>query len=172
MTSPTWIPAMFIARVILFALLLPGTFTIAVPAAIIATGHAGQGLQRTPWHWLGLLPIAAGAALVIWCIVDFARLGRGTLAPVDPPRLLVVRGWYRHVRNPMYLGVITVLLGEALLFASSGLLCTALGFFLCTHCFVVLYEEPSLSRRFGDSYHRYRRQVHRWLPVFRRRSDG
>ena len=163
---------MFIARVILFTLLLPGTFTVVVPYAIIATGHGDDGLQRMPWHWLGLPPIIAGAVVVLWCIADFARFGRGTLAPVDPPKLLVVRGPYRHVRNPMYAGVITILLGEALLFASSALVVNALGFFLSTHCFVVCYEEPSLSRRFGGSYDRYRQQVHRWLPAFRPGRSG
>jgi protein-S-isoprenylcysteine O-methyltransferase Ste14 len=154
----------FNVRIILFTLLLPGTFTVAVPYALLAMDHGGHEQHGTLRQWLGIVPITTGALMLLWCIVDFARFGRGTLAPVDPPKHLVIRGLYRYVRNPMYVGVTIILLGEYLLFDSVGLLLNALGFFVCTHCFVVYYEEPSLSRRFGESYARYRKQVRRWLP--------
>jgi len=90
--------------------------------------------------------------------------GRGTLAPVDPPTRLVVRGPYRYVRNPMYLGVLCILTGEAWLFASSALLIYAAAVLACFYSFVVLYEEPALRRKFGESYEQYARTVHRWWP--------
>jgi protein-S-isoprenylcysteine O-methyltransferase Ste14 len=159
---------MFIVRVILHTLLLPGTFAVTIPSIIVSTGHSGLAMPGITWHALGLAPIVAGAGMVLWSIADFALRGKGTLAPIDPPKQLVVRGLYRYVRNPMYAGVTAILLGESLLFASSGLLWNALGFFISTHCFVVYYEEPNLLHRFGDSYAQYRRKVHRWLPVFPR----
>jgi protein-S-isoprenylcysteine O-methyltransferase Ste14 len=161
-------PPMFIARIILFTLLLPGTFTVIVPYAIIATGQGGQGRAWTPPQWLGLLPIGVGAGMLLWCILDFARLGRGTLAPIDPPTVLVVRGLYRYVRNPMYVSVMLILLGEYVLFGTAGLLINLVCFFSCTHGFVVFYEEPDLRRRFGQSYVSYCSQVHRWLPLIPR----
>jgi protein-S-isoprenylcysteine O-methyltransferase Ste14 len=157
---------MFIARIFLFTLLLPGTFTVVVPYAILAAGHGDHAVHWTIQHWLSLVPIATGAGMLLWCILDFARFGQGTVAPVDPPKLLVIRGLYRYVRNPMYVAVTTILLGEYLLFDSAGLLFNALGFLGCTHCFVVYYEEPNLLRRFGESYVHYRQHVHRWLPSF------
>jgi protein-S-isoprenylcysteine O-methyltransferase Ste14 len=147
-------------RSLFFVVLLPGTVTILVPRWLLAGAHAAWGVRAA----VALAPIAAGAAILLRCVWDFARRGRGTLAPVDPPKQLVVSGLYRHVRNPMYVGVLAVLLGEALFFASVAVLVWAAIFFAVVHLFVVLYEEPSLERRFGDSYARYRRAVRRWIP--------
>jgi protein-S-isoprenylcysteine O-methyltransferase Ste14 len=133
-----------------------------------------------PWRWfgvaqvhpdftnpldlIGLLLITAGAGLLAACIWEFASRGRGTLSPVDPPRELVVQGLYRYVRNPMYLSVSTMLLGEALLARSLALLGYWAIFFAAANLFVMLYEEPILRRQFGDSYERYTKHVGRWLP--------
>jgi protein-S-isoprenylcysteine O-methyltransferase Ste14 len=155
---------MLALRSILFALLLPGTVTVAVPYLIVHQTHAAQFEHWTLWRWLGLLPISVGVAIVVWCIWDFAASGRGTLAPVDPPRQLVVRGPYRCVRNPMYVGVVVILLGEALLFQSFPLVVYTIFFFVAVQCFVVLYEEPALRRKFGESYEAYCHRVHRWRP--------
>jgi protein-S-isoprenylcysteine O-methyltransferase Ste14 len=92
-----------------------------------------------------------GVVLLGTCIWEFARRGRGTLAPVDPPRTLVVQDLYRYVRNPMYLSVTMIVLGEALLTGSRVLLEYG-------------YEEPTLRRRFGPAYDRYRATVGRWVP--------
>jgi len=108
-----------------------------------------------------------GAALLAACIVEFARSGRGTLSPVDPPRHLVVRGLYKYVRNPMYLSVTTIILGEALLTSSSALAVYWLVWFSCANLFVIGYEEPTLRRRFGASYDQYTRRVGRWIPTLR-----
>jgi protein-S-isoprenylcysteine O-methyltransferase Ste14 len=114
-----------------------------------------------------LLTIAAGAALLAACIFEFARSGRGTLSPLDPPRQLVVRGLYRYVRNPMYLSVTTIVVGELILTRSMPLAVYLAIWFTCVNLFVIGYEEPTLRRQFGESYDAYTRQVHRWLPRFR-----
>ncbi len=117
--------------------------------------------------WLravGLACIAWGAVIVATCVVFFVVWGRGTPAPFDPPRQFVAVGPYRWVRNPMYVGGVSVLVGVGLWQRSSGILLLALVGMLAAHLFVTLIEEPGLSRRFGDSYQEYTRTVRRWLP--------
>jgi protein-S-isoprenylcysteine O-methyltransferase Ste14 len=155
---------MLTLRSIFFTFLLPGTVTVVIPYLIISDGWIDHPGSRTLWSYLGLLPISAGAGILFRCIWDFAVAGRGTLAPVDPPKHLVVRGLYRYVRNPMYVGVVSILLGESLFFGSLSLLSYTIAFFIFAHLFVVLYEEPVLLRKFGKSYEAYRDLVHRWLP--------
>ena len=116
------------------------------------------------WRWPGILVGALGALLTLACVVSFVARGRGTPAPFDPPRELVAVGPYRWVRNPMYLGAAGVILGAGLIVGSPGICLLAPAFLLFFHLLVVLYEEPTLERTFGDSYRRYRRDVHRWLP--------
>lgn len=147
---------------VLFAILLPGTVTVLVPCLIVSSGRAG--IKWNSWRVLAFLPMMVGVGLLFRCIWDFAVSGRGTLAPVDPPKDLVMRGLYRYVRNPMYVGVLLVLLGEAWLFNSRALILYAVGCFATVHAFVVLYEEPNLRRKFGGSYARYCQTVNRWLP--------
>lgn len=108
---------------------------------------------------------AAGAALALWCIRTFAFVGHGTPAPFDPPRRLVVRGPYRVVRNPMYIGAGLVLAGAALFYHPGPLLGYAGLFFLIPHLFVVWCEEPALRRAFGGEYEAYLRRVCRWWPT-------
>jgi protein-S-isoprenylcysteine O-methyltransferase Ste14 len=120
----------------------------------------------------GLAVATAGVALLAACVWEFAREGRGTPAPVDPPTVLVARGLYRCVRNPMYLSVSAILLGEALAAASAPLLGYWAAFFAIVNGFVIGYEEPALRRKFGASYERYTRQVGRWLPRLRARAAG
>ncbi len=155
---------MLALRSLCFALLLPGTVTLLLPYFILS-GRGGLAVHRwSALQYLALMLIAVGVAVLIRCIADFARIGRGTLAPVDPPKELVVRGLYRYVRNPMYVGVLGVLLGEAALFQSVALLTYTAIWFLFVNLFVILYEEPTLRRRFGESYEQYRRSVGRWIP--------
>lgn len=154
---------MLVLRSVFFALLLPGSVTLLIPYYIVSP----TGIRVSHWGALqlvGLAAIAVGATILIRCIVEFARSGRGTLAPVDPPKTLVVQGLYRYVRNPMYVGVTSVLLGEAALFQSSALLYYTAVWFLIVNLFVILYEEPTLRARFGESYEQYRRTVWRWIP--------
>lgn len=152
-----------ILRTALFALLFMGAVLVYIPYWLVvdgATGHIALGAGR----YLGLLPLALGVAGVAWCLRDFAVVGRGTPAPFDPPRQLVATGLYRSVRNPMYLSALLLLVGEALLLEAPGLLGYAAVFWIVVHLFVVLYEEPTLRRLFGEPYERYRQSVPRWLP--------
>jgi len=112
----------------------------------------------------GMLVGASGAILALWCIATFILIGRGTPAPFDPPRRLVVVGPYRLVRNPMYIGAALALAGAALFYESWALLGYCAAFALATHLFVVTYEEPTLRATFGDPYVRYCQRVRRWWP--------
>jgi protein-S-isoprenylcysteine O-methyltransferase Ste14 len=150
-------------RSILWTFLLPGFFAGYVPLRFFGLARLPVSFQN-PVHLLGLVVVGVGAALLFTCIWEFARSGRGTLSPVDPPRELVVRGLYRYVRNPMYLSVTLVVFGEVLLSASRGLLVYWVIWFVAVNLFVMGYEEPTLRRRFGESYERYTRDVRRWLP--------
>jgi protein-S-isoprenylcysteine O-methyltransferase Ste14 len=104
----------------------------------------------------------AGLAVLLYCIWGFSVNGRGTLAPIDPPKVLIVRGLYRYTRNPMYLGNIIVLVSEAFLFRSTGLFIYASIVLLCFHLFIVFYEERHLRSQFGQSYEDYLHSVPRW----------
>lgn len=117
--------------------------------------------------WLspaGWAVLVCGAALGLVCAFGFAFRGRGTPAPFDPPVEFVADGPYRYVRNPMYLGAMSVLGGYGLVVGSGAVLILAAAAGLLAHAFVILVEEPSLRRRFGASYDRYTRSVNRWLP--------
>jgi protein-S-isoprenylcysteine O-methyltransferase Ste14 len=150
-------------RSLLWTILFPGTVAIYVPWRFFGLSQLRPDFTN-PFDLLALLMIAAGIALELACVWEFAARGRGTLSPVDPPKELVVQGLYRYVRNPMYLSVSTILLGEALLARSIPLLLYWAVFFAFVNMFVLLYEEPALRRQFGESYARYTREVGRWLP--------
>jgi protein-S-isoprenylcysteine O-methyltransferase Ste14 len=111
--------------------------------------------------------IAAGAAPAFESMRRFVIVGRGTLVPAVPTERLVVSGFYRHVRNPMYTGLLVVLLGEAILFESRGLVIYIAAIWLVTHLFVCFYEEPTLTRRYGVEYLRFKKHVPRWIPRLR-----
>lgn len=121
------------------------------------------------WRWIAVVPSVLGFAVALRCVWDFGRTGHGTPAPIAPPKRLVVVGFYRYVRNPMYVGFLTgwtglwVVFGRANL-AAVGLACLAL---LGVHLFVLGYEEPTLRRMFGAQYEEYSRNVSRWLPRLR-----
>ena len=113
---------------------------------------------------LGLVLIAAGGVVALACGCFFAVRGVGTPAPFDPPKVFVAVGPYRYVRNPMYIGGLLMLAGFGLIVRSPSVLLMTVGAVLLAHLFVVIVEEPGLERRFGESYRRYTRSVHRWLP--------
>jgi protein-S-isoprenylcysteine O-methyltransferase Ste14 len=149
--------------------LLPGTVTVLVPFVVLSgtgsnVGWGFGGVVAVLPALLGLVLIAAGFAFWLWTVRLFARIGRGTLAPWDPPRHLVVEGPYRHVRNPMITAVLAVLAGEAALFGSPALLIWLAAFFAINYVGFHVYEEPGLERRFGEEYQVYKRNVPRWLP--------
>jgi protein-S-isoprenylcysteine O-methyltransferase Ste14 len=153
---------MLAVKSVVFALLIPGTVTILIPYVLVSGRLTRAFSHWSPLQYFALLPIAMGAAVLVICIRDLAILGRGTLAHIDPPKRLVVRGLYHHVRNPMYLGALMLLLGEALVFRSLGILVWATLWFVAINCVVVFYEEPVLHRDFGEAYRRYCRTVSRW----------
>jgi protein-S-isoprenylcysteine O-methyltransferase Ste14 len=159
-------------RAIFFVLLLPGTVAGYIPFGILESEHR----LRVPEPSLssvgaGILAIA-GALVLLRCVWDFFARGKGTLAPIDPPRVLVVSGLYRFTRNPMYNGVLALVLGEAWLFGSVSLLEYALVVIVLFHLFVVFYEEPALTSQFGESYQAYRRAVPRWGFTTRPFQEG
>jgi protein-S-isoprenylcysteine O-methyltransferase Ste14 len=154
------------ARSLLWTLLLPGLFAGYLPWRYFGLRDVVVDPHQ-PLHWLGLAGIIIGTGFLAVCIVEFARSGRGTLSPVDPPRTLVVRGPYRYVRNPMYLSVTVIVFGEVLLTASRGLFGYWVLWFAAVNLFVMGYEEPTLRHQFGATYERYAAGVGRWLPRLR-----
>ena len=154
-----------ILKTLLFTILVPGFVTLYVPYLLLGRGCApGRG----PLAWLGIVCAIMGAAIYFRCAWEFAVRGLGTPAPIAPTKYLVVTGLHRYVRNPMYIGVSLVMLGQAALFraprvAEYGALCI-----LLAHLFILFYEEPTLRSQFGESYEKYRATVPRWIPRFRR----
>ena len=171
MTGKTgfWLAAWLAVRSLLWAVVLPGFFAGYVPWRFFGVSRTRFDLF-SPAFLPGVVCVGVGAVLLVACIVEFARSGRGTLSPADPPRHLVVGGLYRYVRNPMYLSVTTIVLGEALAAQSSALGAYWAIWFLGANLFVIAYEEPTLRRRFGASYDVYTTQVGRWMPTFRSRG--
>ena len=161
---------MLILRSIFFTFLLPGTVTVLIPYWLISSRGTGHLSRYQELRYLGLPLMVIGAVGLLACIWQFFSEGRGTLAPVDPPKHLVARGLYKYVRNPMYVSVLTILLGEAVFFMSTGVLIETTVFFCLAYLFVVFYEEPVLQRQFGESYERYSQTVGRWIPRFRSRT--
>ncbi len=154
---------------LLFTVVVPGTFGVYIPMAIArATGARGGGVGLFWLLGFGLLML--GSLIYLICVMEFAVRGRGTPAPMDAPRHLVVTGLYRYARNPMYVGVLAVVLGWTFLARSLELLGYAALLALLFHAFIRLYEEPTLRKRFGAEYEEYTAAVGRWVP--RRRSDS
>lgn len=146
---------------LLFTLLIPGTVAVYVPLLI---AH-GMRVSLNPILLIpGVVFLAAGTGIYLWTVWDFATAGRGTPLPADAPKKLVMHGLYRYTRNPMYLGVLTVIVGWAAVFADGWLLVYALGVAMVIYLFVILYEEPKLHQQFGAEYDTYRQKVERWLP--------
>jgi len=151
-----------VLRTLVFTILVAGLWTVALPYWLLSPGlrpHlAGVGIA-------GALLVASGSALYVTCAFwGFALRGQGTPAPIDPPKKLVVEGPYRFVRNPMYWSVVSVMLGEAIVFRALSVALCAAGLFAGASLFVILYEEPVLRRKFGAAYEDYCRRVPRWLP--------
>lgn len=145
-------------RALLAFLALPGMVAYLVPLLLAPDSPPDAG-----WRWIGLLPLAAGSALLLWCVREFYVAGKGTLAPWSPPRHLVSSGPYVWSRNPMYVAVVTVLLGWAVLFVSRTLLFYAIAIVIAFHLRVVFYEEPWLGQTHGEAWQRYRGRVRRWV---------
>src|SRR5512145_1804428 len=143
----------------LSVLILPTTVVVLIPVWIAREWRVGTGWPRSLADWVavlaGGLALAIGLALFVASLLHFAREGRGTLAPWDPPRRLVVRGPYRYVRNPMITGVLFILTGLALVMRSAPHGVWAGTFLLVNAIYIPLVEEPMLAVRFGGDYERY-----------------
>lgn len=155
---------MTLLKSLLFLIFVPGLLLGYLPYSI----NSGD----TPLFDFGIFRYAAimfwliGTSTMLWCFWEFTFRGRGTPAPIDPPRELVAVGLYRYVRNPMYVAGILILLGWFIWSPSLSLIVMPLVFSVAAHLFVTLYEEPTLKRKFGKSYESYLQEVPRWIPKF------
>ena len=154
-----------LVRAITYATLFIGLVLVFLPAQVLSGAGVARPTRFAAPQLAGMIVGAAGATVAIWCILTFVVVGRGTPAPFDPPRRLVMRGPYRYVRNPMYLGAGLALAGAALFYETGVLWGYAGGFLVLMHLMVVLYEEPTLRQTFGQDYETYCRQVRRWWPT-------
>ena len=153
-----------LARTVTYASLFIGLLLVFLPSRLLSWSGVARPAVLGAAQAAGMLVAAVGAVVALWCVFAFALIGKGTPAPFDPPRRLVIAGPYRFVRNPMYLGAVTALFGVALFYESAIVAAYAVGFLLVCHVFVLAYEEPTLRRLFGSDYDAYRRRVHRWVP--------
>ena len=155
-----WASVKLFLKTSLFTLVMPGTFAVLVPLHLAGDRTSGGGAPLG----LALGLFAIGVVLYLRSAWDFAAFGKGTPAPIDAPSRLVVRGFYRYMRNPMYVAVLTVIAGWAALFRAPVLVAYAVVVFVVFYLFVRFYEEPRLAREFGNEYAEYRERVGRWLP--------
>jgi protein-S-isoprenylcysteine O-methyltransferase Ste14 len=152
-------------KTILFILIIPGLLLGAMPIWLVQTDTALFSFGV--FHWLAVPFWAAGAAITLWCAWAFTVRGRGTPSPTDPPKELVVSGLYRTIRNPIYVGVVILLLGYVFWYPTRAILLMPVIVAASSHLFVIFYEEPHLRKTFGAAYERYCRDVPRWLPRLR-----
>lgn len=151
-------------RSLLFLLAVPGMVAGYIPLAMLRWGsQIDTGLLA----YLALPLWFLGAVILLWSFWNFLAQGRGTPAPIDPPKELVAVGFYRYTRNPMYMGVLATIIGHFLWFGYWNLLIYALIIFVAFHTFVTYYEEPTLKKKFGPAYEEYLKRVPRWIPRFR-----
>jgi protein-S-isoprenylcysteine O-methyltransferase Ste14 len=146
-------------KTLLFTVLVPGTVGVYLPQAL--RNHVTKA--PAVFEGIGAGLFVCGAAIYLWCAWDFVVKGLGTPAPIDAPRVLVVQGLYRFTRNPMYVGVFTMILGQALYYASTRIALYGCGMLTAAYFFVVFHEEPTLRRLFGAQYEEYCRRVPRWI---------
>lgn len=152
----------------LFSLILPITVTVIIPLIVILgfNNHLLAFNSALPATMLtiGTFLIVLGLGFAVSTNKSFLRIGKGTLAPWDPPKKLVVAGVYRYVRNPMISGLLMIILGESLIFASIELFILFILFFIINHIYFIYSEEPGLVKRFGSDYIEYKKNVPRWIP--------
>ena len=153
---------------LIFFVVAPGFVAGVVPWWLTRWQLADPLAPWLPFRALGVLLIACGTAVLLHAFARFVTEGIGTPAPVAPPRHLVIGGLYRHVRNPMYLAVLAIIVGQSLALGQLKLLFYAGAVFALFAAFVHGYEEPALRRRFGPEYELYCREVPAWLPRLRR----
>lgn len=163
-----------LVRALVYATLFISFFLVFLPAQVLRWSglEPRQPVEIGLPQMVGIALVVLGGLLAIWCVVMFATIGKGTAAPFDPPRRLVVRGPYRFVRNPIYVGAGLALGGAALFYTSLPLFGLLVFYWIVLHALVHFYEEPTLKRTFGSEYEQYLRDVRRWWPRWPRRSDA
>ncbi len=149
-------------KTLIFTLIAPGTVMFWVPFWIM--GSNARVFSLADWRPLGLVLIVLGLVLYFSSAWHFAVTGKGTPAPIDPPKEFVAKGFYRWTRNPMYVGGFFILAGETLLYYFWPLLIYMLVISVVVNLFVIYYEEPTLRKKFGKAYKRYYDEVPRWIP--------
>ena len=154
---------MIVFKTIIFLIMVPGVVLLYVPYGIVTSPY-NMVFPIDGFRYLAFIAWPLGISIMLWCVWDFIVKGKGTPAPVDPPKELVVAGLYKYVRNPMYIGVLLILLGHILWSGSILLVLYAVGTLVCFQLFVVFYEEPFLKKTFGESYQLYLQKVPRWVP--------
>ena len=151
-------------RNLFFTVLQPGLVAGLIPYLIIKAKSKNTFAQPLHWHqYAGAIVLVFGFVVMVICIASFAVKGRGTLSPADPTKQLVVSGLYKFSRNPMYIVVTMILMGEALFFQSADLWSYLLLVFFAFNAFILLHEEPRLRRNFGEAYINYCKSVRRWI---------
>ena len=153
---PVWL------RAVLFIVVVPGTVAGWLPWYLAGAPPDVWRASHGAWR-VGVLLVVAGWTVLLWCAREFALRGRGTPGPWDAPRQLVITGFYRFTRNPMYVAVLTAIIGQAIWFHSRRIAWYGLFVAAVFHLWVVTYEEPTLERTFGRQYAEYRRRVRRWF---------
>lgn len=151
-------------RALTYSTLFIGLLLIFLPRRVLSSSGLTQPAVTGIWQIAGMILGVMGAILALSCIFAFVFVGKGTPAPFDPPRRLVIQGPYHFVRNPMYVGAGLALAAAALFYQSFALLGYAVLFLAIMHLFVVTYEEPTLRRTFGTDYAAYCGRVGRWWP--------
>ena len=160
MLENLWLVTRNVAMIVLF----PGTVVVYIPYRLLAPFSIPGLISWSVTQYVAVLFLAIGAFILFRSIWSFARVGKGTLAPFDETHKLIVVGLYRYVRNPMYVGVILILLAEAWFFWSSALLSYTGFCFIVANILVIGYEENRLRHKYGDEFWQYCRHVGRWIP--------
>jgi protein-S-isoprenylcysteine O-methyltransferase Ste14 len=150
-------------------IILPGTVLVFIPAIILLLAkdsnfHHGIPIPDQIQFWLALFIAAFGLMFSVWTVTLFRKVGEGTPAPWDPPKKMVIRGPYRHVRNPMITSVLIILFAESIFFQSWPIALWMLIFFVGNSIYFPVVEEKGLENRFGEDYRRYKAHVPRWIP--------
>jgi len=153
-----------ILRNLFFTIIHPGLVAGLIPYWILGVKINYVFTQHFQfYHYLGILVFITGLVILLSCIINFVVKGRGTLSPLDPTKRLVITGLYKYSRNPMYVGVMLILIGEAIFFQSLSLLIYLVVIFLAFNIFILVHEEPRLRKDFGEEYNRYCQIVRRWI---------
>ena len=151
-------------RSLLFLIVAPGMVAGYIPLGLLRKGPL---IDLGVFAWLALPLWLIGTTILLWSFWNFLNQGRGTPAPIDPPKELVAVGFYRYTRNPMYVGILLMLTGYFLWYGFWSLLIYAVFIFLAFNTFVAYYEEPTLRRNFGAAYEDYCKRVPRWFSIFK-----